>query len=50
MSVDNKGSDPKTWQPELDAVIVAPENHKAAATGVALHREPGHQGISWDPN
>ena len=33
MSADKKDSDPKTWQPELDAVIVAPENH------VVLHED-----------
>jgi hypothetical protein len=27
MSVDTDHEDPKAWDPELDAVIVAPENH-----------------------
>jgi hypothetical protein len=33
MSVNTDHADPKTWDPELDAVIVAPENH------VVLHED-----------
>lgn len=33
MSVNTDHGDPKTWDPELDAVIVAPENH------IVLHED-----------